>query len=243
MTRPTELSNALIELQVLFTNAAAIIETLSDDARDALLNYHSDDTNLIHVIRWGENNSNELIDHLNEGHAAFILKDGQLSLEVIDLPFKAEEFPSSSDDRFSTETIYVNEYVDSIESHYTGEDYVRIITNALGDATHTKDEIEKMAIELWSTCEWQAPETLIDELGIEFFTQDHPKLVIRSAREQGYWANDDGWVLDVESATKYSSINPPSPETLSGMACGDAEIISETEAEDFDDDNGLDINN
>jgi len=60
--------------------------------------------------------------------------------------------------------------------------------------------------------------------------------VIRSESEQGYWSNDDGWMLHPESATEFSS------EERAGhlpMSCGnDAEWVNKSEAKPFEDEWG-----
>ncbi len=62
---------------------------------------------------------------------------------------------------------------------------------------------------------------------------DETVFVVRSVSEQGYWSNEDGWVADTESATKYNQGNKPYEAYLPFSGENDAEIVVADGLEDF----------
>jgi hypothetical protein len=235
-TTSKEVFNALSVLQELYSKADKVLGSLSNEARDAIRNYHDVDANLVHVARWGSSNSEELLDDINKCNTAYIYdkNEGCLTLNRIELPFKADEFPSDVD-RMGAEVIYIPEEAESFTDQMTGNDFIEVIKTALGDLSlYTFGQIEQMADRLWEACEWQSPAALIDELGIDTFKENLPKFVIM-VDDKGYWSNKENWVPDVESATKFLSESPTRPITMPSTDWLNSTIIKEEDAVDLDD--------
>lgn len=172
-TTNEDLYVALQELNKLFEKASGILQNLSEPARQALLSRHGEDNNLIHSVLWGCVNSADLIDEIKRIDVIFDA-DKQ---EIIDIkkPYKSDQFYFYfvGDDNHNSKIVYVSECEDDVfNASYTSANFVGIVENLVDENTD-KDEIERMAAKLWESCEWQDPEVLIDELGIDFFREDH----------------------------------------------------------------------
>lgn len=100
----------------------------------------------------------------------------QITLE--DTPYKVP-FPTfpfgrcTLEQRLEDEVIYVAEHRhDATYDLITGNKLIGLIEQSLDAKNHDElpDElIRHAAIQLHNTLEWQSPETLLDELGVEYF--------------------------------------------------------------------------
>jgi len=50
-----EIKAALAKLQPLFEQAQEIVDGLSVQSKEFLIDFHSENTNLVHLARWGNN--------------------------------------------------------------------------------------------------------------------------------------------------------------------------------------------
>jgi hypothetical protein len=66
------------------------------------------------------------------------------------------------------------------------------------------------------------------------------EFLIKSEKEYGFWSNDQGWVFDVESATKFNALEADQPQVYLGIS--DAKGILVSKATDFDPDSELSPN-
>lgn len=151
---------------------------ISEENKGVLTAFHNESTHLLHVSRWGLDNSEELEEQIESGLLAFKYdEDGQKSLINLEglLPYKTSSFSMALlGANQEPEIIFIPKNADSVDALYDAALFEKIIENELEEKNllpEWGERINDLAEILWQECDWEDPFTVMGENGIDFFIQ------------------------------------------------------------------------
>ncbi len=169
MTTNKELYTTLQEANYLLVQASRLLAGLSDEAKEALYGYFPKNEDVASLINTCEKGTRSLVSEMD---ACNVIFDGdEKSLKHIEKPYKAASFSYDKNHQHE-KVIFVPkagpEDSNCIHDALTSANFVDRVRKGT-DA----DELQETAAALFSACEKEHPDRLLERHGVGFFRPAH----------------------------------------------------------------------